>query len=114
MQTGEPSPVGDERNDSGTNLDLSVKMTQKAVITARFSNAARLSTGTCLGAPADNGFGATVEGELGARYDLDASKDLVTWTFFTSLTNSFGKVQFLDPAPPVNSPLRFYRARSVK
>lgn len=38
-----------------------------------------------------------VSGEIGRQWEIQASTNLVTWTFFTSLTSSNGTMQITDP-----------------
>ncbi len=94
---------------SGSQTNLLVVMNQSKVITANFTRWAKLSLGPCLGGMREDGFQMTLAGELGARYELDGSVDLVHWTPINSLTNAFGLAQFLD-AGTTNQPFRFYRA----
>jgi len=94
---------------SGSQTNQVVVMNQSKVITASFSRWPKLSLGPCYGGMREDGFQMTLAGELGARYELDGSVDLVHWAPMVSLTNTFGSVQFLD-AGSTNQPFRFYRA----
>jgi hypothetical protein len=58
-------------------------------------------------------FTLTLGGELGRRYGIEASTDLMEWTPLAELTNSTGHVEFSD-ALPAGSSQRFYRARLIE
>jgi hypothetical protein len=53
-------------------------------------------------------FRFTLQGQLGSRYEIQATTNLVDWTSLVTLTNLTGTVSFLDPA--TNFSHRFYRA----
>ena len=56
-----------------------------------------------------NTFQVSLSGELGGRFKIDQTDDLVLWTPLATLTNFYGTAQFTDPSP-TNRTHRFYRA----
>ena len=58
---------------------------------------------------ADEGFGFTLSGEFGGAYRVDVATNPLNWTPLTTLTSTWGKAQFTDPAT-TNFPLKLYRA----
>jgi hypothetical protein len=54
-----------------------------------------------------------LSGRIGARFQVEASRDLRVWTVLTVLTNSAGRVEFSDP-DGMNQTQCFYRARLVE
>jgi hypothetical protein len=58
-----------------------------------------------------NGFSLMLTGEVGARYEIQASEDLKTWIPLVTLTNLIGTIEFVDTAA-TNFNQRFYRARN--
>jgi uncharacterized repeat protein (TIGR02543 family) len=109
----EPEPAqaftGWSGDASGTNASLVVTMDTNKVITANFTRRPWLTVGTSLEGLSDQGFRLTLTGEFGAAYRIDGSTDLVQWTPLGTITNTYGTVQFTDPAA-TNTPHRFYRA----
>ena len=61
---------------------------------------------------ADGEFLLKLHGELGLKYAIDASSDLVHWTEIKTLHTTDGVADFLDNTA-TNLNLRFYRARQV-
>jgi uncharacterized delta-60 repeat protein len=53
-----------------------------------------------------------VKGDLGARYMVETSTNLVQWAPMTTITNSLGSVVIPDPVSS-ESPQQYYRARLV-
>jgi hypothetical protein len=53
-----------------------------------------------------------VKGDLGARYLIETSSNLVQWTPLTTITNSLGSVVIPNPVS-TESPQQYYRARLV-
>ena len=51
-----------------------------------------------------------VKGDLGARYLIETSSNLVQWTPLTTITNSLGSVAIPNPVS-TESPQQYYRAR---
>jgi hypothetical protein len=66
---------------------------------------------TAMSQPRGDSFSLTVTGELGRKYVIEASTDLITWTPLLVVTNTLGRVEFSDSAWRVHSQ-RFYRATS--
>ena len=56
-------------------------------------------------------FGFTLQGQVGGRFEIQASTNLVNWTNLATLTNVTGTIPFLDPATNFNR--RFYRAHQL-
>ncbi len=101
--------LGWSGDGTGTLTNLFVVMDQSRVVTANFTRRPRLSLGPCLGGLSEDGFQLTLNGEYGARYEIDGSTTLTDWTALATVTNLFGTVQFRDQTG-TNSPYRFYRA----
>ena len=51
-------------------------------------------------------------GELGAKYSIEASSELVVWEHLTTVVNEIGSVTFSDPSAAKHEN-RFYRASRV-
>jgi uncharacterized delta-60 repeat protein len=64
---------------------------------------------TAMSLPRGDRFALTVGGELGRRYVIEASTDLITWTPLVVVTNTLGRVEFSDSAWRIHKQ-RFYRA----
>ena len=97
---------------SGTQNPLVVTMNQSKLITADFSERPRLRVGTPLEGLVENGFRLTLMGEFGTPYSILWSTNFLNWTAAGTVTNTYGTVQFTDPAV-TNLPARFYRALSL-
>ncbi len=55
----------------------------------------------------------TATGPAGYRYDLQTTKDFVTWSKLSSVTNkSSGTFQYTDPTPATDT-VRYYRLRQT-
>ncbi len=57
-----------------------------------------------------DGFKVTLSGDAGLSYTLEVSTDLLHWTPLSTLSNSSGGLNFVDPEA-TNSGYRFYRAK---
>jgi hypothetical protein len=73
----------------------------------RFEMAQRLKINT---PSLQRSFGFHFIGEVGRRYVVEMSSDLVTWTAVTTLTQGEGELQFTEVDRP-SSKQRFYRTR---
>jgi hypothetical protein len=97
-------------NDASGSLNpLSVTMNTNKLITALFTKRSVLADTPPLGGMTGSGLRLTLEGELGGRFQLEASTNLTNWATLTLVTNLTGRTQFTDPAG-TNTPARFYRA----
>jgi len=98
---------------SGANSDsqnpLVVTMTSNTVLTANFTQRSQLQGEGYRESLSQEGFRLTLTGEWSAPYRIDHSTNLTEWSPLTTLTNTFGTVQFTDGAG-TNLPQRFYRA----
>jgi hypothetical protein len=96
---------------TGTQNPLTVSMTQSKTIAGNFTRGPKLTlNGTT--SLSDDGFRFTLGGELGSKYEIDGSSNLVNWVPLVTLTNSAGVIQFTDPSA-TNGLFRFYRAIGV-
>jgi hypothetical protein len=95
---------------SGTQSPISVAMTQSRVVTAHFTSqpVLRVNQAGLEGMTAD-GFRITVLGDPQLSWQIQGSTNLSGWVNLGTVTNSFGEVQFTDPAAD-NFPSRSYRA----
>ena len=93
---------------SGTNNPLIVNMSQSRNVTANFSKNARLTLTFAPSTVELEGFQLTLNGAFGESYSLQKSSNLVDWTTFVTVTNSFGTTQLSD-LPSTNSSAQFYR-----
>ena len=59
------------------------------------------------------GFRPTLTGEFGAAYQFFGLPDLGAWLPLATVTNTWGTVQFTDPAARTNGH-GFYQARAVE
>ena len=96
---------------SGSQNLLTATMTSNMVVTASFTKRPSLEVGTPLEGLVEDGFRLTLTGEFGTNYALLGSTNLANWTQLGTVTNTYGTVQFTDPAG-TNLPRRFYRAAS--
>jgi len=55
----------------------------------------------------------TIQGEIGAVYQIEGSSDLVHWTILATVTNEVGRLSWTDPEAGLY-PTRFYRAAQVR
>jgi uncharacterized repeat protein (TIGR02543 family) len=94
---------------TGSANPLSVTMTANKTIYANFTHNPSLSFQASYEGLKPDGFVSTLTGDFGARYEIDASSNLVNWASLTIVTNSYGSVTFTDPAAP-SLQRRFYRA----
>ena len=116
-QTVTLAPVPDAGQDflgwsgdaGGIHIPLVVTMTQSTVIAANFTTRPTLRVNTPLEGLVEDGFRLTVLGEFGVPYSIQASTNLSQWTTAGTVTNTYGTVQFTDPAA-TNRPYIFYRA----
>ena len=98
---------------TGTDNPLTVTINQSKVITANFTKWPVLSIPADLAGLRPNGFRVFVIGEFGAAYQILSSTNLTDWSLVGEVTNSFGTVQFTDPAA-TNLPACIYRAALVR
>lgn len=101
--------LGWTNDASGTNNPLIVAMTTNKLITANFTKRSALTDTAPLGGMTAGGLRLLLAGELGGRFQLEASTNLTNWAALTLLTNLTGRTQFTDPGG-TNTPIRFYRA----
>lgn len=94
---------------TGTSTNLTVLLTQSKIIEANFTARPQLLLGPCLGGWLEDGFQLTLTGELGGHYRIEGSTNARDWTPLTTLTNSFGTLQFTDVLA-TNRSQQFYRA----
>jgi hypothetical protein len=104
--------IGWSGSATGAQNPLFVRMSQSKVITANFTQKARLTVDECFGQIGAQGFQILLNGQLGAVFRIDGSEDLVHWRPLATLSNAFGTVQFNDPFV-TNITHRFYRASWV-
>jgi uncharacterized repeat protein (TIGR02543 family) len=104
--------VGWNGDATGTQNRLTVTMNSNQVITASFTKRPWLRVGTPLEGLVENGFRLTLMGEFGTPYSILWSTNFLNWTAAGTVTNTYGTVQFTDPAG-TNLPARFYRALSL-
>jgi probable HAF family extracellular repeat protein len=104
--------VGWSGDAAGAQNPLAVTMNASKVITASFTKRPSLSAGTPLGGFVKDGFRLTLTGEFGAQYQIFDSTNLADWILAGTVTNTYGTIQFVDPAG-TNRPARFYRALSL-
>ena len=98
---------------SGNENPLVVTMDSNKVITASFTKRPGLQVGTPLEGLFEDGFRLTLTGEFGALYTIYGSTNLLDWLPAGTVTNTYGTVQFTDPAA-LNTPYLFYRAVLVQ
>jgi len=94
---------------SGTSANLTIELAQSKVITANFTERPRLLLGPCLGGWREDGFQFTLTGQLGARYRIEQSSELMNWSTLASFTNTYGIWQATDLSA-IAGGTRFYRA----
>ncbi len=96
--------------DAGGALSpLTLTMDQSRVITATFSRRPRVDAVNCLGEIRTTPFVLSIAGELGERYEVQCSTDLMGWSPLATVTNALGTAQWSD-ANGTNAAQRFYRA----
>jgi probable HAF family extracellular repeat protein len=105
--------VGWSGGASGTQNPLVVTMNSNQVITANFTERPTLRVSTPLEGFGEDGYRLTLTGEFGGLYEILGSTNLVDWILAGTVTNTYGTVQFTDPAA-TNLPARFYRAALVQ
>jgi hypothetical protein len=91
---------------------LAVTMNASKMITANFTKQPSLRVGTSLEGLVEDGFRLTLTGEFGASYAILGSTNLLDWATIGTGTNTYGTVQFTDPAA-TNLPACFYRALNL-
>ena len=94
---------------AGTDLVISVTLDGSKLATAHFSKTPQLITDACHIGYNSEGFYATLWGAWGASYDIHFCDLPGNWNPLLTVTNSYGTVQFNDPAA-TNASQRFYRA----
>jgi hypothetical protein len=111
--TATPNPgqtfLGWSGDASGTLNPLPLVISSNRTIYANFSQRAALSDGASFEGLKPEGFALTLEGDFGARYEIDGSTNLLDWTMLGTITNSYGTIEFLDP-DATGLDRRFYRA----
>jgi hypothetical protein len=100
--------LGWSGNASGGSTNFSLTMSQSETVTATFSQAPILSVAAPLNGLFNSGFRLTITSDFGAICDLEASTNLPNWYSLITLTNTYGTVQFTDPAATTNN-ATFYR-----
>jgi hypothetical protein len=117
--TATPDPgqqfLGWSGDTNGLTSPLSITLNDDKFITANFTTRPTLLVNSPLDGTTPDGFRFSLVGEFGAQYRLDATTNLVDWDQFTSCTNTYGLIQFTDPAGTnqvvgTNGTGRFYRA----
>lgn len=68
---------------------------------------------TVVRPPASGPLQLTLSGRLGARFVVEVSSDLETWTVLATVTNTDGRLVINDPDSASHG-LRFYRARLIE
>jgi len=94
---------------SGMQNPLSVTMSANKLIYANFTHGSSLSTRASYEGAKPEGFVFTLKGDYGAKYEIDGSTNLVTWTNLSTVTDMYGTMQFTDSGA-TNLSRRFYRA----
>lgn len=62
------------------------------------------------GALSNGAMPLSIQGDIGQKYEIDVSTDLVNWIVWTDQSNSTGTISITD-SDATNFPQRFYRAR---
>ncbi len=111
--TAVPDPaqsfIGWSGDASGTSNPLGITMNASKVITANFTRKSLLTVTPPQGGVTDQGFQFTLDGDFGGVYRIDSSTSVVSWLPMMTVTNAYGRLQFLDPQG-TNSSRMFYRA----
>jgi hypothetical protein len=98
---------------AGTQNPLPISMNTSKTITATFTRKPSLAVAPSLDGLFGDGFRLTLTGEFGAPYAILDSTNLFDWIGVATVTNTYGTIQFTDPAA-TNLPARFYRAGLVQ
>lgn len=98
---------------SGSENPLTVTLNSNKVITASFTKRPWLQGEGGADLLRQEGFRLTLAGEFGTAYQFLSSPDLGTWLPLATVTNTWGTVQFTDPAARTNGQ-QFYRAQAVE
>jgi hypothetical protein len=98
---------------SGSENPLTVTLNSNKVITASFTKRPWLQGEGGADLLRQEGFRLTLTGEFGTAYQFLGSPDLGTWLPLATVTNTWGTVQFTDPAARTNGQ-QFYRAQAVE
>jgi uncharacterized repeat protein (TIGR02543 family) len=86
---------------------LNISINQNMVVYANFTQRPKLSGQTLD----ENGFQFTISGgDYGASFQIEQSTNFLDWIPLSTVTNSFGSAQFLDPIQTNSPPDSFYRA----
>lgn len=113
LLTAIPNPgqtfLGWSGDGSGSANPLSVVIDRSKSVTARFSNRPTLRVGTRNEGLVDGCFRLTLFGELGGRYSIQSSTNLIEWTGLGTVETTYGRRQINDVSLPSPS-FRFYRA----
>ncbi len=94
---------------SGSQSPLVITMNQSKIITANFTRRPNLAVAECAGAVNHDAVHLILTGEMGGRFQIYESGNLITWTPLATVTNVYGTAQFSDQTI-TNRPQRFYRA----
>ena len=101
--------IGWSGDTNGTQNPILISMLNNHVITANFTKRSMIRVGTPLEGLVEGGFRLSIIGDFGVDYSILSSTNLFDWTDVGSVTNTYGTVQFTDPAAK-NLPVIFYRA----
>jgi hypothetical protein len=91
---------------TGATNPLALTVNQSLTLTANFTTKPLLSFSRCGNGEAQGAL-LGLAGALGDAYEIQVSSNLVQWSNWTTVTNTFGTTRFRDPSQA--SP-RFYRA----
>jgi hypothetical protein len=92
-------------------IDVDLSTSSELVLEGRDAKPARLTVGELN--PATGAFELTIAGDAGARYKIEASEDLRTWTQISVTSADSGVIRITD-SPSTPAAHRFYRAVEVQ
>ena len=103
-------PVTVSHGEIGTGMDVATATPFELLLEGRSAQAANMSAGAFNSAT--GAFELSVTGDAGARYRIEVSDDLRTWTELTVMTADSGAIRVTDsPSAPAHH--RFYRAIEI-